>query len=136
MNIAVIDGDKLFLSNLEKLLRNFHHTFNLFNSSKDFGHANLKDFDFIIIGNSLPDFKNKSLFNSILSKTKVDMAFLDSNLLNYDQDVENERVVGIIKKDDINSLIDLLKYVEIKNRVQKKVIETKEKLSNLKLNFI
>jgi len=102
-----------------------------FTSPSELGKADLDDFDVIISDYSLPTINGRDLIKSIAPKTEAQLLLMSSHESFLEEDVDNDRIKGLIDKDDPNNIIDHLKYIDVKLRINRIIEEESNKFKEI-----
>lgn len=131
MRVAIIDEDIGYLNLIKNLLSNYLWQVNYFNSSSEFGVVSLDIYDVIIVNHNLSTIKGRDLIRSISSKTEAQLFLMGDVPIFQFEDVENERIKGLIDKNDVNNIIDQLKYIDVKLRLDKIIESESDKFGDV-----
>jgi CheY-like chemotaxis protein len=134
MNIAIIDDELIFHDIVGENIKDVCSDCNIdfFIDAADFGKANLKKFDVIISDNRLPGMSGRELLKSISLKTKATLILISA----YEKDfiIENEsdgHITSFVSKTDMSSLLDQIKYINSKLRINHLLDMEEAKIANL-----
>lgn len=134
MKIAVIEDDKTYLQLLKTILKEGSWEIEYFSSPSEFGKVDLKKFDVLVIDHVLPVINGRDLINSISNKTNAEI-FLMSGYNNFSkEDIHDIRIKGLIDKTKPKTIIDQLRYVDAKIRINKCIEVEKEKFQDIIYN--
>jgi len=117
MKIAIIENDEIFVKLLKEQLENEGWEVEYFFNSIQFGNAKLNKFDVIIADYSLDSISGKDLIKAIASKTTAQLFLLGDQF--DEEDILNVHISGLIHKSNVQDIIEHLKYVEAKLRINK-----------------
>lgn len=133
MQVAVIEDNVSFQNFLKNALEtNDWHT-DFFSSPSEFGRVKLEKYDVILVDYHLPNINGRDLIKSISDKTKAEILLMSETF--EEEDKENQNIKGLFHKEqDIEHVIDQLKYIDAKIRINKCMEEEKEVLENLAFN--
>jgi len=123
MKVALIENGDSFHKDLKKVSSELGWEISHFNNSIELERTNLNKYDVILTDLNLPVINGRDLIKSIATKTRAQIFLMTSYGKFIEEDVKNDRIKGLINKDDPESLIDCLKYADIKIRLNK-IIET------------
>jgi len=128
MKIAIIDDNnehaKLIKSSIE---HQQNWSVDFFNNAKQFGIAKLELYDVIIAKYGLPTTNGRDLIKSISNKTNAELFLMSSSHNFVDEDIDNENIAGLIDMSDANNIVDQLKYIDVKIRINKSIKVEEEK---------
>lgn len=132
MKIAVIENNGTSQRVIKSMAKHYDWDIDFFASSSDFGQAKLTDYDVILTDYRLHSINGRDLIKSIASKTSAQMFLMSDSTGSFiEEDIENDRIKGLIDKADPHKIIDELRYVESKLRL-KTILETeKDNLGSL-----
>ena len=132
MNIAIIEDDATFRSLLQVMLDDPKWHVNLFEDATDFGKADATQFDVIISDYNLPTMNGRDLLNAVYSKTSAELFLMSADSTIFSgQDVNSQHITGFIDKGKPNSIIEQLKYVDAKIRINKNIEFEKDRFDSL-----
>lgn len=132
MKVAVIEDNGVSQKLIRSMARHFDWDIDFFVSSSDFGQARLSEYDVILADYGLNSINGRDLIKSIASKTTAQMFLMSDSTGSFlEEDVENDRIKGLIDKADPHKIIDELKYVESKLRLKSILENEKDNLGSL-----
>jgi len=120
MHIAIIENNRSHLHEIGDLIANLSWTIDIFRDPKEFGKANLLKYDVIVVDNMLPGTSGRDLIASIAEKTPAQL-FLMGDATNpfFIDDIENRNINGFINKAQPENIVDQLRYIDSKMRINK-----------------
>jgi anti-anti-sigma regulatory factor len=131
MKIAIIEDDKEHLKILKDELMNTAEI-DFFSNTIDFGKANLKSYDMIVVDNTLDTMSGKDLIRSISTKTNAQFFLMNETNEQYSEDIiDDEHIAGFILKNDIKSFKEHIKYVNVKLRLSKSLEQDTHKYQEI-----
>ena len=117
MKVAIIEKDLARLNRIDDETSKFPWEIDFFKDPQEFGHANLDSYDVVVADCSLSTMAGRDLIRSIEGKSRAQMFLMsDSSSVFSQEDIENKNINGFIEKNDPDSLVDQLKYVDSKIR--------------------
>ena len=121
MNIAIIEDNQDYIELLKLKLDIYLSKTDFFENSPEFGKADLKKYDVIIADYNLPNSVNgRDLLRSIQSKTNAELFLMSASTVNFvESDVNNNNINGFIDKINVSNVIDMLKYCDVKIRINR-----------------
>jgi DNA-binding response OmpR family regulator len=117
MKIAIIIDDPVIKSKLVKSTAVLGWEIDFFQDSKDFGLVKLSQYDVIFADLSLKPLNGRQILQSIWDKTDADLYLMGEGSFS-ENDINNDHIMGLINKDDVNDLIDKINFVKVKKRLQ------------------
>lgn len=132
MKIAIIEENLSRLRDLNNIVSNKWKV-DFFQTSQDFGRANLANYDVVVADCSLPTMQGRDLIKSILDKTHAQMLLMsDSSSVFSKEDIENESINGFI--DSPQTLMDQLSYLDSKIRISKLMEQESDRINGMLSN--
>lgn len=127
MKIAIIEQNSLLRKKIRELTKETDWNINFFIDPSEFGHTHLNYYDVIVSDHDLPGINGRDLIKSISRKTEAEMILLGDSF--KQEDINNQKIKGLIRKDNIDEIIEYLKYISVKLRL-KNMIEQEQKNLN------
>ena len=132
MKIAIIENDLNKSEVIGRMAVMYHWDIHNFRDSKEFGKIDLSDYDVVIADCSLSTMTGRDLIKSISGKTRAQMFLMSDSSSNFfEEDIDNVHINGFINKDRLNDLVDHLKYIDSKLRINKLMELETNKINNL-----
>lgn len=102
-----------------------------FRNSSELGKADIDQYDVILSDYELPNYNGRDLIKSISPKTNAQLFLMSSNNSFNEDDINNERIKGLINKDDPETVLDQIKYADVKIRLNKIMEEESNRYEDL-----
>jgi DNA-binding response OmpR family regulator len=119
MKIAIVENDSSFVSKIKARIRNETWQIDYFKDTKHLGIVDIKKYDVIICDFSLPEMTGRDLINAIAEKTNAQLFLMSITPNNFtEEDVENEKIIGLIDRSKPEDLIEQLKYINSKLKIE------------------
>jgi len=132
MKVAIIEEDSSYIERLRKAAEPYSWDIEFFNSSSDFGKAKLDQFDVIISDFNLSFINGRNLIKSISYKTSAQIFLMSGKNDSFaEEDIQNERIKGLIDKSNTENVIDHIKYADTKIRIKKLIEKEQNKLDDM-----
>jgi hypothetical protein len=129
MKVAIIEQNSLIRKRIRELTKETDWNVNFFISPSEFGHTHLDYYDVIVSDHDLPGTNGRDLIKSISRKTEAEMILLGNSF--NDEDVYNHKIKGLINKNNIEEIIEHLKYINVKLRLKNMVEEENKNLNDI-----
>lgn len=133
MRIAIIEGDSDYREAIKDKVKETEWDVDLFVSASDFGRSSLSKYDVIIASFNLPAVNGRDLIKGVASKTTAQMFLMGypSDNFHNEEDLNNERIKGLIDKSDLNNIISELKYIDSKLKLKSLMEKERNKLISI-----
>jgi hypothetical protein len=122
-------GNEILRFKLAKLL---NHEWNVesFQNIINFKKKPLDIYDIIVSDRSLISTNNRKLFEKIIAESEIELFLLGDSF--EQNDVNNEHIKGLIDSNNISSIINDIRYIDKKLKIQKLAQEDKQELENIR----
>jgi len=130
MKVAIIEDSAEYQTLFKDLLKDFNWDLDYFSDSKEFGKAPINGYDVIVSDYSLPKMTGRDLIHSISDKTSAAIFLMSAEGFTQ-EDIENDHISGLINKTEPENLVDQLKYMDAKIRINKRIEEDQAKCKNM-----
>lgn len=122
MKVAIIENDVIYINSLKKISEDYLWEMDFFNNSEEFGKVSLKQYSVIIANQDLSTTKGRDLLKSVSEKTNAQLFLMrltsEGNGFSK-EDVLNGSISGLIDKSDPKNIIEQLKYIDSKLKINK-----------------
>jgi len=129
MKVAIIEDSRTYQKILNEIIeRTTKWEVDFFSDASHFGRdADLKEYSIIIADFYLPGINGRDLIKTLSKKTRAEFALMSSRKKWVsDDDLNDEKISTIIDKTVTGNVIDALKYLDAKKRIND-CMETEEK---------
>jgi anti-anti-sigma regulatory factor/CheY-like chemotaxis protein len=132
MRIAIIDEDTASRETIKGKVKNTDWNVDFFANASDFGRATLSQYDVILADYGLSTVNGRELIKSIAPKTTAQMFLMGNHSENFsEEDINNERIKGLIDKSNPDSIISELKYISSKIKIKSIMEHEQNKLGTI-----
>jgi CheY-like chemotaxis protein/anti-anti-sigma regulatory factor len=134
MKVAIIeDLNTPFQKELQTIVDDHGWDTDFFSDSEEFGRADLKAYDIVVVDDDLPHIKGRELIRGISDKTNAQIFLMCTDSFS-EEDLENSSINGLINKNSMESIEDQFKYIDSKIRISKLSEIENEKMKSLSQN--
>ena len=132
MKIAIIGNRNGSTRELREALKNPKWYVDFFNDSLDFGQSKLGDYEVVIANKDLPSMSGRRLIKNIAMKTSAQFFIMSDDSSNFDEDdVHDPRIKGFLNVANIPGMVDHLKYIDAKLRINRLMEVESEKFGEI-----
>ena len=118
MKIAIVlDKDRLLKFRLSEIFEKLNWKADFYYGSSDFGLVDISNYDVIIADTSLKPVDGRQILHSIQNKTQAELFLIGTEQFS-EIDINNENIKGLLNKDNVEDIVDKLKYVLMKKRME------------------
>lgn len=119
MRIAIIEDSLSYREILKGKVEKTDWDVDFFVNASDFGRVSLSSYDVIVADYHLPSINGRDLIRSLSTKTSAQMFLMGDSTSNFEEeDVHNDRIKGLINKEDPENVIAELRYIDSKIKLK------------------
>ena len=131
MRIAVVENSQNhdLIHSVIKENKDWHVDY--FSCSKELGKTSIHEYDVVLVDDKLPEMQGVRLIEALSEKSPIEFALMSDSGNFSETDINNRHISALIEKQNIDKVIDWLKYIDIKIRINNNIKIEKEKLNNI-----